>query len=99
MDDLVKLIWGCWTIWSERNQRVWKDNSMMPQQFMYKAENLVVSWAQAQSTRCIGRHSGLSSATFWRQPTVGKMKLNIDAAVRGFKCHLGWCVRDDGGGL
>ncbi|CAH9093766.1 unnamed protein product [Cuscuta europaea] len=42
--DLMKMIWGCWGIWCERNRRVWRNTSSLPRQVMLKAEAFVVGW-------------------------------------------------------
>ncbi|CAH9114934.1 unnamed protein product [Cuscuta europaea] len=46
-DELRKVAWGCWGIWSERNRRVWQGEHLDPQQFMHKVWGFVDSWQAA----------------------------------------------------
>ncbi|CAH9087957.1 unnamed protein product, partial [Cuscuta epithymum] len=46
----------------------------------------------------LGRSSSLGSvAVGWRKPPHGRLKLNIDATIRGNRCGLGGLVSDDAG--
>ncbi|CAH9110308.1 unnamed protein product [Cuscuta epithymum] len=47
-EELLKVSWGCWGLWSERNRRVWQGGSLGPGQFMRKAGSFVASWRLVQ---------------------------------------------------
>ncbi|CAH9104127.1 unnamed protein product, partial [Cuscuta europaea] len=96
-ETLEKLVWGCWALWCERNQRVWQGKSSSMQQIIHRAQSMVDGWSQAQAARRVKVQRELSAASSWCRPAAGKMKLNVDAAVRTNGCGLGWCVRDDRG--
>ncbi|CAH9124776.1 unnamed protein product [Cuscuta epithymum] len=64
---------------------------------MLKAQTFVLGWARAQNDRRGRLQESCKAKPFWCRPSVGRLKLNVDAAVREDKCGLGWCLRDAAG--
>ncbi|CAH9113667.1 unnamed protein product [Cuscuta epithymum] len=64
---------------------------------MRKAATMVGGWIQAQTdwkSKLLGRKQPVAC---WSRLISGRLKLNVDAAVRDSGCGLGWCLRDDRG--
>ncbi|CAH9137685.1 unnamed protein product [Cuscuta epithymum] len=96
-DGLCKMIWGCWGLWCERNKRVWEGVEVESKSILVKARVFVEGWILAQKPS-LGRSSSPGGvAADWRKPPQGRLKLNIDAAVRSNRCGLGGLVRNDAG--
>ncbi|CAH9097431.1 unnamed protein product [Cuscuta europaea] len=84
-------------IWCERNHRVWQGAMSIAQQLFHRAGALVDGWSRAQAIQRNKVQQEFSPATVWCRPTTGKLKLNVDAAVRPNTCGLSWCFRDENG--
>ncbi|CAH9141428.1 unnamed protein product [Cuscuta epithymum] len=62
---------------------------------MARAKCFVSGWCQAQFEK---RKSAAAAGSFfpnWRRLAPGRLKLNVDAAIRPDHCGLGWCLRDE----
>ncbi|CAH9075972.1 unnamed protein product [Cuscuta epithymum] len=96
-ESLEVLIGGCWALWCERNRRVWQRVSSSAKVFMDRAHYFISGWKQAQFEKGRRPAAVAVAPTNWRRPAPGRLKLNVDAAVRSDRCGLGWCLRDEDG--
>ncbi|CAH9146819.1 unnamed protein product [Cuscuta epithymum] len=98
-EDLEQLVWGCWALWSERNQRVWQGTTSSARQIVHRTRVLVEGWRQAQMQVARGRraHPVQQGRATWSRSLQGAWKLNVDAGTRANSCGLGWCLRDTEG--
>ncbi|CAH9072780.1 unnamed protein product [Cuscuta epithymum] len=96
-EELQKIAWVCWSIWCERNERIWKGKKLEAHQFLGKAESFVNAWLQEKDqgkALCIQEQS---SKLTWKRPTEGRCKLNVDAGFNDEGCVGGWILRNDHG--
>ncbi|CAH9073986.1 unnamed protein product [Cuscuta epithymum] len=96
-DDLRKLVWGCWGLWTERNVRVWQGVCMEPKFILLKTKIYFAGWEQAQKAAAVQVNQGSTNSSLWRRPHQRRVKLNVDAAVRDYHCGLGWILRNEAG--
>ncbi|CAH9116902.1 unnamed protein product, partial [Cuscuta epithymum] len=96
-EDLSRLIWGCWGIWCERNQRLWQGVYTEANFILQKTKIFVSGWEQAHQVSSKQRGRLLQEGPGWNCPKPGRLKLNVDAAVRVDRCGLGWILRNENG--
>ncbi|CAH9110775.1 unnamed protein product [Cuscuta europaea] len=96
-DDLCMLVWVCWGLWCELNNRTWNGVISDPKQILVNTRMYLDGWRLAQQP--VGRESNIGRAanSAWRKPSPVRYKLNVDAAVREKICGLGWVLRNDAG--
>ncbi|XP_062014251.1 uncharacterized protein LOC133730728 [Rosa rugosa] len=96
-EDLFSLLlWGIWSIWKERNKRVWQDKWSSPEQVrhgIYSQQVLFKSVGLSQ------RRVGSRVTKPWSPPPVGWLKANMDGAFDKNSCSggIGVIVRDSDG--
>ncbi|CAN1787158.1 Putative ribonuclease H protein At1g65750 [Linum perenne] len=99
-------IWAVvlWSIWWERNQRVWKGESRTARLIVDAGINAKAEWEVARGIA--DRPQGSEEerrwmCESWHMPPVGKVKCNIDASFRAHerKWGCGMVIRDHEGGL
>ncbi|CAH9122685.1 unnamed protein product, partial [Cuscuta epithymum] len=96
-EDIAGIISGCWGLWGERNQRVWKMRNLSGLQVMLKTRSYVDSWVKVQQPTSLLRSKLTASAIHWQRPGAGRRKVNVDASTGGERCGFGWVVRDSYG--
>ncbi|CAN1781873.1 hypothetical protein LINPERHAP1_LOCUS15589 [Linum perenne] len=93
-----------WSLWWERNQRVWNGESRLARLIVDAGINAKLEWEVARGVA--DRHHGRGEersweCESWHVPPVGKLKCNIDASFRRDeqKWGCGMAIRDHDGGL
>ncbi|CAN1729406.1 hypothetical protein LINPERHAP1_LOCUS604 [Linum perenne] len=74
-----------WSIWGERNQRVWEKKSRTARLVVEAGFTAQLEWEQARAMpndRSDDRNHHVLSCTKWHNPPIGKLKCNVDAAFR-----------------
>nr|DAD46191.1 TPA_asm: hypothetical protein HUJ06_004421 [Nelumbo nucifera] len=71
-----------WSIWSQRNSKLWKNNFKLPDHAVTGSLQLLHDWKQLQIQKRLGmvinlNHQGDGN---WRAPPPGSFKCNVDAA-------------------
>nr|DAD25053.1 TPA_asm: hypothetical protein HUJ06_026517 [Nelumbo nucifera] len=71
-----------WSIWSQRNSKLWRNNFKLPDHVVTGSLQLLHDWKQAQIQKRLGmvinlNHQGDGN---WRAPPLGSFKCNVDAA-------------------
>ncbi|CAH9073294.1 unnamed protein product, partial [Cuscuta europaea] len=97
IEELQILVWGCWGIWGERNRRVWNGAVLASNQILLQTKFYVAGWDLAQLRESSAAGLGRMERTHWTKPEAGRVKLNVDAAVRADRCGLGWVLRNENG--
>ena len=74
----------CWVLWTNRNNKVWRNKSWSAGHILHIAGNMMNQWQEAHHLK--GLHSGNPQQpdpypTTWQKPMVGWYKMNVDAAV------------------
>jgi hypothetical protein len=96
--DSVEMATILWSIWKQRNNKVW-NNTLEGQNFVIvRAQEMVRDWTAVQHVQT--HNSATPHATVihrWKKPLPGRMKCNIDASFVGNKVGIGMCIRDDSG--
>nr|DAD19322.1 TPA_asm: hypothetical protein HUJ06_020785 [Nelumbo nucifera] len=70
-----------WSIWSQRNSKLWRNNFKLPDHDVTGSLQLLHDWKQAQIQKRLGmvinlNHQGDGN---WRAPPPGSFKCNVDA--------------------
>ncbi|CAH9109350.1 unnamed protein product [Cuscuta europaea] len=68
-----------------------------PDFIKFCADAFQSGWEQAQQTAIALANQGSTCTSLWRRPLQGRVKLNVDAAVRDYHCGLGWILRNEEG--
>ncbi|XP_031108426.1 uncharacterized protein LOC116012895 [Ipomoea triloba] len=79
-DMLTKFVMVCWSLWSSRNERVWKGITFNVHVAIRRGLALLENWSSANANHC--EAAAASHRTQWTKPAVGRIKLNTDVAVR-----------------
>ncbi|MCH99278.1 cytochrome P450, partial [Trifolium medium] len=99
-DQAAHFMTVLWSIWQQRNNKVWHNNSELVQVVCARTTTLLVDWRGAQNQHS-PNNSQLQhrSVTRWVKPQLGRYKCNIDASfsVQHNKVGIGMCIRDDQG--
>jgi len=70
-----------WSIWKNRNNKVWNDSSDTCQVICDRATTLLLSWRNAQEIKQQGcTRSTPNHVASWTKPSLGRYKCNVDAS-------------------
>jgi ribonuclease HI len=90
-----------WFIWNNRNNTVWNDSSLSPQQLGVQALVYWQQWAAIngllhEQQQAVVQDSAANSNTQWIQPPFGFLKCNVDASFYNTAgaTGCGWVLRD-----
>ncbi|CAJ2645584.1 unnamed protein product [Trifolium pratense] len=89
-----------WSIWQQRNDKVWRDKVEPFQHVRARAINLLTYWKGAQNHKNLhSQQRQHNTAICWSKPPTGRYKCNIDASFskQQNKVGIGMCIRDDQG--
>jgi len=89
-----------WSIWKQRNNRVWNDVVETTQQVSERAEAFLNSWKSVQRIKTNNHVNTVHhDATRWTKPALGRFKCNVDATFSNSlnRVGLGACIRDADG--
>ncbi|KAJ9558242.1 hypothetical protein OSB04_012856 [Centaurea solstitialis] len=98
--DKEKIVAVLWSIWRERNQRVWRQISKPPSMVVACGLEAVDEWKRARMGRCHMQHQQRrATCNRWHPPPAPYLKCNCDAAVFADRCVMGsgMVLRDDEG--
>ena len=88
--DKEKIVVVLWSIWRERNQRVWQQISKPPSIVMTCRLEAVDEWKQAHVGRSHTQHQqGRVTCNQWHPPQAPYLKCNSDAVVFANRCAMG----------
>ncbi|CAH9144990.1 unnamed protein product [Cuscuta epithymum] len=97
----AKFLAVLWSIWKRRNEAVWNDTVMGAEETVRTANSMLDTWQRANTET--GRLSVVprqqATASRWRKPFSGWVKINVDRAVNqtsGIRAW-GWIARDENG--
>ncbi|CAN1129056.1 Putative ribonuclease H protein At1g65750 [Linum perenne] len=77
--DLLVIMWS---IWNERNSRVWKNKASTAEWIVKEARAILADWKQAQRGKDERTGSTITPpCPHWHPPPQGKWKCNLDAAI------------------
>jgi len=89
-----------WSIWKNRNNKVWNDKSEACQAIWDKAKALLASWTNAQKVK---QRMSITQVTRliekWTKPSLDRYKCNVDASFSEplDMVGIGICIRDEEG--
>jgi ribonuclease HI len=90
-----------WFIWNNRNNMVWNDTGLSPQQigaqaFVYWQQWAMINGILTEQQQPAGQVGAASSSVQWIQPPVGFFKCNVDASFYNTAgaTGCGWVLRD-----
>lgn len=89
-----------WSIWKNRNNKVWNDLQDMRQSICDRAKALLDSWTNAQEVKHkMCTRQATRAIKNWTKPSPGRYKCNIDTSFSDSldKVGIGICIRDDEG--
>ncbi|MCI01688.1 BZIP-like protein, partial [Trifolium medium] len=90
-----------WSLWNNRNNKVWNGEHEGGRQLGMKAHQLWHDWKLAQNIQQQGAYSDEQQQhlTQWQQPPIGWYKCNADAGFHSDsnKTSAGWILRDHTG--
>jgi len=95
-------LFGCiiWSIWKQRNNKIWKEVTDAQGYVFYRAKSLLEYWKAARSIQgsTVGREHPASNVK-WIKPRPWRFKCNIDAAFfeTANLVGIGMCIRDENG--
>ncbi|XP_062028872.1 uncharacterized protein LOC133744858 [Rosa rugosa] len=98
LKDLGDLLFLLWSVWKERNSRVWDDKKGQPWDVLLKATTRLQDF-RVHNTRPTLRETSSSRLARWRAPSVGIYKINVDGSFDHVsrKGSAGFVVRDCNG--
>ncbi|XP_019184391.1 PREDICTED: uncharacterized protein LOC109179342 [Ipomoea nil] len=85
-----------WVIWTERNNRIWRDKSTSNEILHRQVECLRASWKETFKPATL-RGQATGSPVIWEPPAQGWLKCNVDAAVLADGVGFGAVVRNHEG--
>ena len=90
-----------WTIWKQRNAKLWSGNSLLPLVAIQQGLLFVQDWCRARESHLTSNHTQLLAPSRWVRPDCGCLKCNIDGTVfaESLKVGFGYLIRDDRGML
>lgn len=97
-----QVVFACtiWSIWKQRNDLIWRNESMLRVAVCARGTNLLNSWQNAQvcRNRTIVQQQ-LNENHTWKKSDVGRFKCNVDVAFSTAtnRVGIGICIRDEQG--
>ncbi|XP_041001600.1 uncharacterized protein LOC121247296 [Juglans microcarpa x Juglans regia] len=93
--EIEKLFLMAWDMWYRRNQKLYKDNVLSPEQVVDHA----LSLNQEHKTAAEEQKKGMKARCCWLPPPTAVLKLNIDGALFLDQCRsgVGMVLRDEHG--
>ncbi|CAN0878470.1 Putative ribonuclease H protein At1g65750 [Linum grandiflorum] len=91
-----------WSIWKERNERVWKSSSRTAHLVVRAANEEVANWVAAQARRTNAPTMENGGRCYkWHPPKAQFLKCNVDAAIFADRGEMGlvMCLRNELGDL
>ncbi|MCI06834.1 pentatricopeptide repeat-containing protein [Trifolium medium] len=89
-----------WSIWHNRNDKIWNDNVRRPTQVGRAAFDHWNEWFDVHMMRSNDDHDvPFSSTDQWEKPRIGWLKCNVDASffVGSGKTTMSACFRNNSG--
>jgi len=89
-----------WSIWKNRNNKVWNDKSEACQSIWDKAKALLASWNNAQEVKQrMSRTQVTRHVEKWTKPSPGMYKCNVGTSFFELldRVGIGICIRDEEG--
>ncbi|CAJ2644561.1 unnamed protein product [Trifolium pratense] len=89
-----------WSIWHNRNDKIWNDNVRTPNQIGRAAFDQWNEWIAVHKLRSNDDHDVPPVSTIrWEKPRIGWLKCNVDAAffVGAGRTAMGACFRNSSG--
>jgi hypothetical protein len=86
-----------WSLWNNRNNKVWNDTSEPGRSIGLKARHLWEEWSAVQQVqRVVAGANQVQHALEWQKPVHGWYKCNLDAGFHRDinKTSTSWCLRD-----
>lgn len=84
-NTVVKIAEVLWCIWFGRNKKVWEGQCITPSVAMDITVKQVEDWqtamARKASLTCISSNPAVQKRIAWSPPTLGRVKLNVDASI------------------
>ncbi|KAK9111776.1 hypothetical protein Scep_019295 [Stephania cephalantha] len=72
----------CWSIWNNRNSKLWKNRTKSPTQIVQGARTNLLEWQRAQEGGLFRREQVTEAGMVkWNKPKRGEVVCNIDAGV------------------
>ncbi|XP_019179256.1 PREDICTED: uncharacterized protein LOC109174474 [Ipomoea nil] len=98
IEMIEKIIIVCWAIWDNRNNMVFKDQSMDAKTLVTQALLYMQNWKQVhiESNGPYPQQGQYYALESWQPPMQGSMQINVDVAM-DFERHrmgFGWVMRD-----
>ncbi|KAF5452055.1 hypothetical protein F2P56_027093 [Juglans regia] len=91
--EIEKLFLMAWDMWYRRNQKLYEDNVLSPEQVVDHA----LSLHQEHKTNAEEQKKGMKACCCWLPPPTGVLKLNIDEALfhDQYRLGVGMVLRDE----
>ncbi|CAJ2646835.1 unnamed protein product [Trifolium pratense] len=96
VNRFMMIVWG---LWHNRNEWIWNQKQMNPDQINHWAQAQWSEWNAAQRRVTADATEGSAVQRRWVKPNTGKLKCNVDAACHRSidKTSYGCCLRDSNG--
>ncbi|GAU18498.1 hypothetical protein TSUD_366810 [Trifolium subterraneum] len=90
-----------WSIWNQRNDKVWRNKDTPQQTVILRAMNFLNDWKNiisVQTSTSVDMQAE-TTLTKWKKPSPGRIKCNIDVAFPSNTnlIGIGICIRDETG--
>ncbi|MCI34000.1 cytochrome P450, partial [Trifolium medium] len=89
-EDAAQVATMLWSIWKQRNNKVWNNTVDAQSHVITRAEELIRDWAAVRTVQ--NRATEVQPGVVmnrWNKPLPGRFKCNIDAAFTGDKVGIG----------
>jgi hypothetical protein len=89
-----------WTLWNNRNNKVWNDTNDSGHNLGFKAWHLWDDWYAVQQVQHVAAGVNQNQQEIsWQKPVLGWYKCNVDADFHREinKTSTSWCLRDHQG--